>query len=341
MWLILILTQRDCLARPPTASSFGGSKSVGDATPPPTLGVSDADVEDLVRQVIRDPNINIAAIPDGLETQIYRSTIKIVLHSLYGVLNQIQGARIGNTNHELQLKRISASGAVNRRRQTLKDQYTSASTISTNVRDDVLENIADGLLSNHDINQRFLPDAIEKKLYINCLKLIFRLIEMITSCIKVTVCGHDIQVVVSRAAVELAMEHATVRLVEVDRSKLFEMAQSVDSLDLPPRKKWWFSRKKAEFLQTLHASLVALILAIIDDLMHRTCIELLSDRLVLDIVPSSSMPEVDSTTSLEKAAVPEEGHHRPQKKTKVGKATKLLAVFLLGMSTGIMYSERK
>lgn len=262
------------------------------------LGISDSDVEDLVQQVIRDPTINIASIPDFLEIHMYRSTIKVVLNALYQMLGKIHGAKIAYTRHEIQLKRHPTRESRHTIRRKLRHQYQKSQNDTTEISDDILEEVAEGLLSNRNINQRFLPDVIEKKLYVNCLKLIFRLLEMLADSVKVTVCGHDLQVAIfaattnnsSSSAVETALESATLRMSEVDRSKLYQMAKSA-GLNETGSKTWWLSRKKQEFLQTLHASLLGLLLAILDDLMHKTCIELFSDRMVLDIVPSSPSSE--------------------------------------------------
>jgi hypothetical protein len=281
-------------------------------------------VEELVQQVIQDPTIKIATIPDVLEIQIYRSTINLVIDALYRVLNQLHGTKIANTSHEIQLKRIDLG--LKSSRKKLRQHYNErkARTI-TDVSDDFLEGIAEGMLSNRNINQRFLPDSIEKKLYINCLKLIFRLLEMIADCIKITVCGHDLRIAISKASVETAMENATMHMAEVDRSKLYEMAKTVGDLDHKTGKMFWLSRKKQAFLHTLHASMLALLLAILDDLMHKTCIELFSDRMVLDIVPS--------TTNLKNVSVGEHDLARPHK--AVHQKTHPLLTFLAGVGVGV------
>jgi len=256
-------------------------------------GISDEDVEELVQQVMRDPSINIMAIPDALEAHIYRSTIKVVLDVIYELLGKLHGAKLGATEHEIQLKRCSLNPTLDARRNTIRHQYQKTDFDTTDIKEDVLEEVAEGLLSNRNINQRFLPDVIEKRLYINCLTLIFRLMEMLADSIKITVCGHDLRLSITQTTSTTTtnntlLETATIRMADIDASKLYEIAARAGLNNTRRRGWWWFSRKKLEFLQTLHASLIALLLSILDDLMHKTCIELFSDRMVLDIVPSSS-----------------------------------------------------
>lgn len=306
-------TQNNTANSSPNNADIGNGQEVW-------LGVSDADVEDLVQQVIQDPSINIHSLPDSLEVHIYRSTIKVVLDALYHMLGKIHGTQLPSTNHELQLKRYSVENRATSRKD-IRQRYQKR-VRDSDINENILQDVAQGLLSNRNINQRFLPDAIEKRLYINCLKLVFRLLEMIADSFKVTVCGHVVRMAISTATVETAMEQAAVTMADVDSSRLFEMARSVGLED--QKQSWWFPRKKQQFLRTLHASLLGLLLAILDDLMHRTRIELFSDRMVFDIVPSSEHHLIN---------------HEPDVTTPQKKQKKPLIPFLTGIVVGVAFSS--
>jgi hypothetical protein len=59
-----------------------------------------------------------------------------------------------------------------------------------NVNEEILETTAKRLLKNPAVNQRLLPDKIEKKLYLNCLKLVFYILDALSSSFRITVCGN-------------------------------------------------------------------------------------------------------------------------------------------------------
>jgi len=111
---------------------------------------------------------------------------------------------------------------------------------------------------------------------------------MLAASLRVTVCGHIIRVSVTtqsqQAIQEAAAQRASLSLVAIDKDRMKEYAQEA-GLD-SSSSSWFFARKKDEFLQNLHVSLFALILGIIDDLLANTKIELLSDRVYFDIVPT-------------------------------------------------------
>lgn len=80
-------------------------------------GISDEDVDLLVKEIIKDPTLNIASIPDSLETQIYRSTVKIVLNAIYRTLSQFHRKPLP-AGHELKLGRVKGKDLSKKRIQT-------------------------------------------------------------------------------------------------------------------------------------------------------------------------------------------------------------------------------
>jgi len=211
--------------------------------------------------------------------------------------------------------------------------FVAVSFIRGDVYDqEVLENVADRLLSNKAINQRLLPDVIEKKLYVNCLKLVFRLVGMIAASFRVTVCGHIVRLSITaqsqQAIQEAAVQRASLSLVAVDKDRMKEFAREagLDSY----ASGWFFARKKQELLQNLHVSLVALILGILDDLLANTRIELLSDHVYFDIVPSEK--EVGLSESFGKVVADTKPVHDVV--TKKRSWSRPLFPFLAGIGVG-------
>lgn len=48
-----------------------------------------------------------------------------------------------------------------------------------------LESMADELLKNQSINQWWIPDAIERQVYVNCLKLVFCLLDKVADTLSI------------------------------------------------------------------------------------------------------------------------------------------------------------
>jgi hypothetical protein len=175
----------------------------------------------------------------------------------------------------------------------------------------VLEEVATRLLANKAINQRFLPDRIEHMLYTNCLKVVFRMLDILTASLHVTVCGHDIGLFLEPAAwQDIAARGTTTssNLSEIDQEKLREFARLEagieealgfwDSLFLPQ-----------QFVARLHASLYGLILGIADDMLASTKLEILSDKITFDIVPITSSGDNDGPVSIEKRCYQSDDSH--------------------------------
>ena len=147
-------------------------------------GVNEAQVDALVEECLSDPSINILAIPDVLEGQVYKITISLVLGLIYHLLGQLHGINI--LAHELRLSRTPNKDPHHQQQHKAQLLHMkSALDLS------VLERIADRLLENSAVNQPLIPDFIERQLYINCLIIIFRLLDLISTSLTIRLCGHD------------------------------------------------------------------------------------------------------------------------------------------------------
>ena len=146
--------------------------------------VNSEDVETLVDDVLGDPSINIKSMPDYLERQIYRFTIQLTLNALYKALGGLHGREI--LGHELQVSRVS---------RQLDNIHGDLLRIGedTSLHEDVLEAVADRLLENKNVNLQMVPDILERQIYANCLKIVFRVLDLLAASFKLTLCGHDIR----------------------------------------------------------------------------------------------------------------------------------------------------
>jgi hypothetical protein len=249
-------------------------------------GISNDDVEALVQECLNDPTINIATIPDYLERQIYRSTILLTLNTLYQVLGGLHGSMMWG--HELRLVKLPQDNEMvkSNRIISLKD--------SVSIADDVLEQVVDQLMANTAVNQPLIPDVIERQIYKNCLTLIFRLLDLLTSSLQLQCCGH----VVGLQIAPIVSGNPTVQAAAVQQATAIDPAQVLAyarSLGVHPdeqvndARRSFFDRffrpVQTEMLAQLHATLYALILGILDDVLQHSQIRILSDTVVLDFVP--------------------------------------------------------
>lgn len=267
------------------------------AAPPPSEpavhgGPSEDDVDTLVEQILKDPSINISVIPDSVERLIYKSTIQLTVNAFYSILSGLEGTKFMAHQIHLRISRASDDNDNDnpeRNRSCLLMEPSPTSDID----DLVLEEVATRLLSNKAINQRFLPDRIEHMLYTNCLKVVFRMLDILTGSLHITLCGHDIGLFLEPAAwQEIARNTAATTssalLSDIDQEKLHEFARLEAGIE--EELGFWDSLfVPKHFVAQLHASLYGLVLAIADDMLANTKLEILSDTITFDIVPVPEM----------------------------------------------------
>ena len=268
-------------------------------------GVADEDVEAFVNDVLKDSTINMSAVPDAVEKQIYKTTVRLTLNVLYQVLSKLHGVQL--FGHEFQLTRKRApdgkGGIVMKR--------------NTGVDDTILEQVADRLLANPAINQTFLPDVVERQLYCNCLKLVFGLLDTLVDTFRINLCGHDLK-------------------LHFEPSRNAGAISSLTDIDMDALKQHYISQHGPPtgvlggLIVQLHASLYALILGIVDDLLANSEIELLAEDISIDVVKSS--PSLWTGTTTTKSA---KQRPRPQGKGAKGGTTGTnVAVFAAGVGVG-------
>lgn len=294
-------------------------------------GIEKEDVDFLVDQVMSDRSMNIRSIPDVLERQIYKSTVVLCLNAVYRALSQVHGIHV-MAGHVLTLDRRrvpqNPAGIGGLRQFNFDDTWTAAavppSSPSSSILerytaylrgegnfddetadDGILQEVANQLLLDENVNLKFVPDAIERQLYVNCLRLIFRLLGLLASSLYITMCGHKIRLQVTRESkgqLQQTVLQNSLRRQRIDTSMIEQFIKDAGvphsrrRVDLEPsrdpfrdRLSWWGRLvRRQSFVIKLHATLYALILGILDDLFANTKIELLSDCVTLDIVPLST-----------------------------------------------------
>jgi hypothetical protein len=337
-------------------------------------GITEKDVDELVNQCMDDPTINIRAVPDHLERQIYKSTIKLTFNTVYWGLHYLHGVEL--LGHAVQINRYrQPDGSLlptNESQPSLLLQ--TSGRFSSSLNELYLEEVADRMLANRNVNMTVVPDFIERQLYVNCLKLVFRVLDMLTASFRVRLCGHEFTIRLQQASTPeltpgagaadqltilqqsalkvssgpglLASDVRSAAIIKsfanyagvvddveavtpvarrptnvpsqdnggrsipqvVERPSRWQLAQELTSSLLRERTAGLWDQvlyitglaahPRNAFVQQLHASLYALILGIIDDVLANTEIEVLSDRISFDIRP---LP-----TSLQEGSLPSE-----------------------------------
>lgn len=249
------------------------------------IGVSKEDIDILVEDILSDVSINLPPLPDVLERQVYLSTILLTLNGVYRLVGKVHGQRLWKHTFVLSRERCSDLAAENRQASLLD--------MKTDVDEELLEQVAGQLLKNNAINQPLVPDFIERQLYVNCLKIIFRILNMLAASFRINLCGHDLKLTLEKAeqpngdslkkiafdAVSSPTPIDRDVLQNLARAKVFSKTAGTNSTGGAIWK-----RGQQEFAVQINTVLYSLILGILDDLLANTELELMTDRITVDIV---------------------------------------------------------
>lgn len=208
-------------------------------------------------------------IPDAVERSIYTATVAMTANLVYRWIAELHGIQL--FGHELILKRKICS----HEKVIIDGEHFG-------IDEKMLEQVADRLLMNSSVNQLLVPDAVERQLYINCLKLIFHMLDTIAASLRITFCGHDLRLHFEPSKKPLAPKSST---THVSSKELVEVATRTVNPD----------GIYGDFQVQLLASLYGLILGLVDDLLANTEIEMLTDRITIDIVQGITKRHTGST----------------------------------------------
>jgi hypothetical protein len=260
-------------------------------------GISEQDVNDFVDSVLADSSINMPGIPDAVERSIYAATVTMTANLVYRWIGEIHGIQL--FGHELILVRQNRAIG----KAVVDGQHFG-------IDEKKLEQVADRLLMNSSVNQTLVPDVVERQLYINCLKLIFHLLDTIAASLRITFCGHDLCLHFEPSKKALAPKSSN---TSVSSKELLEVATRAVNPD----------GIYGDFQVQLLASLYGLILGLVDDLLANTEIEMLSDRIKIDIVQRITEPQNASPDT-----------HASKPETAIPKTSNAAVAFSFGVGVG-------
>ena len=363
--------ESSCSTNNSSNSSQDGICCDGINLPPNPLwpsGVPQEMVDKFVDEILADPNINIASIPDTIEREIYVNTVLLTLNIVYETVGSFHGMDMFGHVIELhrvdddEVEHVGASDDTDQSdgspEKTLKQRVRRAYSRNAygpgSIDHAALEAVADRLLANKAVNQPLIPDVVERQLYINCLKLVFRLLDAIAHTLRITMCGHDIRMMFEPCSDQSTRDWIKERLQKragdtsskltlVDLAAVEKYARQVgaapkDRNDLNFLGKM-FDRGQREMEVQLNKTLYALILGIVDDLLEDTVFQFLSDRIRMDVVArrsASTKRSCSDESSVDKgtgAEVRNESGVSPAKR-KAASATVPVGAFSLGVAVG-------
>lgn len=287
-------------------SACDDNDTMSSANPLWPKGVLKNDVDEFVDSILADKSMNMSSIPDVLERRLYVATVTMTANVLYKALSQVHGVSL--FGHKLELLREATK------------RWNGTGKEHVGIDEKVLEEVAERLLANSSINQTLVPDFLERQLYFNCLRIIFHLLDTIAASFCITICGHDLRIYFEPTS---KMMKPASSQTEVDIAKLVEYAKQ----ELGDDKNSLYGELQAQLL----ASLYGLVLGIIDDMLANIDIQILSDRVSVDVI-SISDDEILRTAQKTRDPLP------PKNKTYADKKgtslPKLLASFTVGIGIG-------
>jgi hypothetical protein len=281
----------------------------------------------LVQEMLDDPSINLTLLLTAIKAQMYKSTIKLTLNLVYSLLGSLDGMPL--LAHELKLSRTTASSGklLKTTKQLMED--------SKQINDKVLELVADRLLANPTINSSLVPDAVERQIYINCLKVVFRLLEILSNSFRVTICGHDFRLALEPAQLERSAMAASSSLSLVNLRLVADFAREAGIDEDSTEGFGWWDRLwiRRKIMAHHNTVLYGLVLGILDDIMANTKIQILSDDIVMDIVPPRPKPKQEHQQQQENTTQNESLSTHEEESVSVGSFA--VASFAAGMGMGV------
>jgi hypothetical protein len=172
------------------SSSFSTAQS--NSSPLHNMAKRDRMIDEYINQLLKNPELNIKAIPDVLERRIYKFTIMLTLDAIYSWIYYLDGLKL--LGHKISVNRSHVDD--------IKLTYSTKAPIDKRP----LESFVTSLLNEKMINLSYLPDFVERQIYTNCLILMFNVSQSFLASTSIEILGHalTLQLVPSSGCSDLA-----------------------------------------------------------------------------------------------------------------------------------------
>jgi hypothetical protein len=171
----------------------------------------DAVVDAYVKKILQNPSLNIYGIPDNIEEHIYKFTVKLTLDAILYWISSLNGLEI--LGHQIELDYV------------IGQNIPEFSTTSLNHK--ALDTFVSSLLKEEKINIVWLPDAVEHKLYFNCLLLMLTVLHSSLGSLNIHFVGHKIAIGLEAVEVGDLVSQASRRRSGLSEKVLDELVSSL------------------------------------------------------------------------------------------------------------------
>jgi hypothetical protein len=264
---------------PPPATFGNGNDDHLLADLPPQ--VCEQAIKKLVREILKDPSTNIRLLPDRIEAKLYSNTVRLTLNAIYRSLHCWDGKPF-LLGHEFKLQHYP---------EMVGKTYTFEMAKTSNVNIELLEEVSDRLLENKNINQAMIPDVLERQIYINCLKVVFRVLNILQSSFRINFCGHSLGFYLNGTSTSFASDTALRRassiMSNLSSDQLHEFQRNAGAEEYKPS--FFQGKHRRAWLSQIHATMFGLVLQIVQDMLDQSAIEFVGiGKIVMDLVPAGN-----------------------------------------------------
>lgn len=145
---------------------------------PLKAGMPEAQLQAYVTRLLKDiPACNTVAIPDSIERQVYGSVVRLIVDSIYHALGGLHGVPLLGNQICLHLSQVPPP---------------PPTADPTPVSREALDAVVTRLLANESLNYYWLPDRVERQLYLNVLHIAFSVIDDFAAAISLSLLGFEL-----------------------------------------------------------------------------------------------------------------------------------------------------
>ena len=135
-----------------------------------------------VQRMLNNDDLNIAWIPDIIETKIYTMVVELAINCCYSLLLPLQGMTIGN--HHIEMELIEGNGIPILPKDAID-------TTNLNI-------IVDKMISNPNINAVWLPEAFKRDLFFHILYIFLSILQVFVGSTQCHVIGHTLAATIAK-----------------------------------------------------------------------------------------------------------------------------------------------
>mmetsp|Transcript_19300 Transcript_19300/g.31073 ORF Transcript_19300/g.31073 Transcript_19300/m.31073 type:complete len:208 (-) Transcript_19300:1368-1991(-) len=205
-----------------------------------------------------------------------------MLNAVYFAMSSLDG--ISFLSHQIKIQRVT-------KKETQKEETKGFLAEQTKfVYVTVLEEVTDRLLANPAIDAKMLLDAIERKIYVNCMVVISRVLAVIVNSFRLTVCGHVFGLTLEPHQFEDSamnvVAHSLLSRIDIDKWQEFAESCGIPREDSETMTEGFslLNRiwNRIEFMANLQACLYSLVLGILNDMLTNSKTKILLDDISLE-----------------------------------------------------------